>query len=93
MKRTVLFVGAVIFAGILSGCGHNVHARGFYFACPYGAIGYGEASCVKGNTTVESSEEVGKDGVLRTRNTFKVGEQTTGYDVEKEKIKQKGKSK
>lgn len=93
MKKTVLFVVAVLAAVIMTGCSHNVHARGFYFACPYGAIGYGEASCVKGNTTVESSEEVGKDGVLKTKNTFKVGEQTTGYDVEKEKVKQKGKSK
>lgn len=89
MKKITLFVGAVIAAGIMTGCSHNVHARGFYFACPYGAIGYGEASCVKENTTVESSEELGKDGVLKTKNKFKVGKQTTGYDVEKEKVLQK----
>lgn len=86
MKKIMLFAVAVISAGILSGCGHNINVQGFGLACPYGAIGYGTFSCVKDNVTVEAVEEISPEGkAVKHSNIFKVGEQITGYDVEMEK--------
>lgn len=90
MKKTIILAIGVVFLVVLSGCGHNIHTRGVYIACPYGAIGYGEFSCVKGNVSVESSEQTGKDGV-KTTNKFTVGEQITGYDVDLKKAENKEK--
>lgn len=85
MKRVLLFVGVVIAAVILSGCGHNINVQGFGFACPYGAMGYGTFSCTKDNVKVISTEKTTKDGV-ESRNEFVVGEQVTGSDVELKKV-------
>lgn len=74
----------------LCGCGHNINVQGFGLACPYGAMGYGTFSCTKDNVTVKSTEKTTKDGV-ETSNEFKVGKQTTGYDVELEEVKSKAK--
>ena len=90
MKKTIILAVAVICTIMLTGCGHNIHTRGVYLACPYGAIGYGEFSCVKSNVSVESTEETGKDGV-KTTNKFTVGKQITGYDVDLKKAENKEK--
>ena len=71
----------------LSGCGHNINVQGWGLACPYGAMGYGTFSCTKDNVTVESTEKVSKEGTVESSNSFTVGKQTTGYDVELEKVK------
>jgi hypothetical protein len=73
---------------LLAGCGHNIQVQGFGVACPYGAMGYGTFSCVKDNVTVQSTEKTTADGI-ETQNTFTVGKQTTGYDVELAEV-QKG---
>lgn len=78
-----LFGAALI---TLTGCGHNINVQGWGLACPYGAMGYGTFSCTKDNVTVISTEKTTKDGVEST-NKFTVGKQTTGYDVELEKVK------
>lgn len=75
---------------LLTGCAHNIHVKGVGFATPYGAFGYGDFSCVKDNVEVESSEKIGLDGNAETKHKFKVGKQTTGYDVELESVKTKG---
>jgi hypothetical protein len=85
MKK-IFFAIACAFA--LSGCGHNINVQGFGLACPYGAMGYGTFSCTKDNVTVKSTEKTTKDGI-ETINEFKVGKQTTGYDVDLEKVKNK----
>lgn len=84
MKIVIMIAIAVLL--LISGCAHNINIRGFGFACPYGAFGYGTFSCVKDNTAVESSEETTKEGV-KTINKFTVGKQTTGYDVKLAKTK------
>jgi hypothetical protein len=73
---------------LLAGCAHNIQVQGFGIACPYGAMGYGTFSCVKDNVTVQSTEKTTADGI-ETQNTFTVGKQTTGYDVELAEV-QKG---
>lgn len=88
MKKFIALIATILF---LSGCAHNINVRGFGLACPYGALGYGTFSCVKDNTTVESTEETTPNGV-KTTNKFAVGKQTTGYDVELA-TKNKGESK
>lgn len=80
---------AIACAFILTGCGHNIHVRGVGLATPYGAFGYGDFCCVKDNVEVESTETVGLDGKAETKHKFKVGKQTTGYDVDIEKVKNK----
>jgi hypothetical protein len=85
MKKAI---AALILTLIMTGCGHNINVQGFGFACPYGAMGYGTFSCTKDNVTVKSTEKTTADGI-ETVNEFKVGKQTTGYDVELEKVKQK----
>lgn len=72
---------------LLAGCGHNINVQGWGLACPYGAMGYGTFSCTKDNVTVVSTEKVSKDGIVESSNSFTVGKQTTGYDVEIEKVK------
>jgi hypothetical protein len=79
---------AIACAFVLTGCGHNIQVQGFGIACPYGAMGYGTFSCVKDNVTVKSVEKTTKDGI-ETQNTFTVGKQTTGYDVDLAKVKNK----
>ena len=83
MKKEIIMTAASL---MLAGCGHNINVQGFGFACPYGAMGYGTFSCTKDNVTVKSTEKATKDGI-ETINEFKVGKQTTGYDVELEKVK------
>jgi hypothetical protein len=87
-KIILLFIiGFVLLA--LCGCGHNVNVQGWGLACPYGAMGYGTFSCTKDNVTVVSTEKTTKDGV-ESSNSFTVGKQTTGYDVELERVKNSG---
>ena len=83
MKKAIIMTAASL---MLAGCGHNINVQGFGLACPYGAMGYGTFSCTKDNVTVKSTEKTTADG-LETINEFKVGKQTTGYDVELEKVK------
>ena len=80
MKKIVIF-SAVALTIAITGCAHNINARGVYAACPYGAIGYGSFSCTKDNVKITATEETTKEGVKST-NEFTVGKQTTGYDVE-----------
>lgn len=88
MKKAII-IGAVIAAMLLAGCGHNINVQGVGIACPYGAMGYGTFSCVKDNVEVTSTEEISPEGkAIKHSNIFKVGKQVTGYDVEKEKVKQ-----
>ena len=77
---------AAVVISFLTGCGHNISVQGFGVACPYGAMGYGTFSCVRDNVTVKSVEKTTADGI-ETVNEFSVGSQTTGYDIELEKIK------
>ena len=84
MKKAI---AALILTLIMTGCSHNIHVRGVGLATPYGAFGYGDFNCVKDNVEVESSEKIGLDGKAETKHKFKVGKQTTGYDVELEKVK------
>lgn len=86
MRFLFIPAAAALAMVVLSGCAHNIQVQGFGFACPYGAMGYGTFSCVKDNVTVESTESTSKEGV-KTTNKFTVGKQTTGYDVELEKVK------
>ena len=85
MIKTIMLAAVTM---LLAGCGHNIQVQGFGLACPYGALGYGTFSCVKDNVTVKSVEKTNKDGI-ETENTFTVGKQTTGYDVELAEV-QKG---
>ena len=80
----IIFIAIIVLC--LTGCGHNISVQGFGVACPYGAMGYGTFSCVRDNVTVKSAEKTTADGI-ETVNEFTVGRQTTGYDVELEKIK------
>jgi hypothetical protein len=77
----------VVMALLLTGCSHNINVQGWGVACPYGAMGYGTFSCTKDNVKVVSTEKVSKDGVVESSNSFTVGKQTTGYDVELSKSK------
>ena len=86
MKKLIILTAAML---MLAGCGHNIHVRGVGLATPYGAFGYGDFNCVKDNVEVESSEKIGLDGKAETKHKFKVGKQTTGYDVELAKVKNK----
>lgn len=86
-KKSYIVTGAIILTVValmllLTGCGHNLNVQGWGLACPYGAMGYGTFSCTKDNVKVISTEKVSKDGVVETSNSFEVGKQTTGYDVE-----------
>ena len=87
MKKTVIF-SAVALTIAITGCAHNINARGVYAACSYGAVGYGSFSCTKDNVKITATEESTKDGVKST-NEFTVGKQTTGYDVELAEVKKK----
>lgn len=80
----IIFIAIIVLCA--TGCGHNISVQGFGIACPYGAMGYGTFSCVKDNVTVKSAEKTTADGI-ETVNEFTVGRQTTGYDVDLEKIK------
>ena len=88
MRKNIMIFAAVIGAVTLSGCAHNINARGVYAACPYGAIGYGSFSCTKDNVKVIATEETTREGV-KSSNEFMVGKQTTGYDVELAGIRKK----
>lgn len=81
-KAIVLTIGALVLAVVLAGCAHNINVQGWGLACPYGAMGYGTFSCVKDNVNVVSTEKVNAEGIVESSNTFTVGKQTTGYDVE-----------
>ena len=80
----IIFTAIIVLC--LTGCGHNINVQGFGVACPYGAMGYGTFSCVRDNVTIKSAEKTTSDGI-ETVNEFTVGRQTTGYDVDLEKIK------
>lgn len=91
-KKAYVVTGAISLTAaalmiLLTGCGHNINVQGWGLACPYGAMGYGTFSCTKDNVTVISTEKVSKDGVVESSNSFTVGKQTTGYDVELSKSK------
>ena len=73
-----IFSAAFAAAVLASGCSHNIHVKGWGFASPCGAVGYGSFACVKDNTTVELSE---KTPQAESKSKFVVGNQTTGYDV------------
>ena len=92
IEETLIAVAMILAACfvvvLMGGCGHNINVQGFGVACPYGAMGYGTFSCVKDNTTVESTEETTKDGI-KTTSKFVTGEQITGYDVENTKATSK----
>lgn len=60
----------------------SVDPAAWGLACPYGAMGYGTFSCVKDNVNVVSTEKVNAEGIVESSNTFTVGKQTIGYDVE-----------
>ena len=86
--KTIMLAAAIL---LLAGCGHNIQVQGFGLACPYGAMGYGTFSCVKDNVSVKSTEKTTAEGI-ETINEFKVGKQTSGYDVELAEV-QKGSEK
>lgn len=91
-KKAYIVTGAISLTAaalmiLLTGCGHNINVQGWGVACPYGAMGYGTFSCTKDNVKVISTEKVSKDGVVESSNSFTVGKQTTGYDVELSKSK------
>ncbi|MBR1953116.1 MAG: hypothetical protein IKA32_11085 [Lentisphaeria bacterium] len=71
---------SVVMTAILlfSGCGHNIHVKGWGLASPWGAVGCGSFSCVKDNTTVEVAE---KTPQMESKSRFVVNDQTTGYDI------------
>jgi hypothetical protein len=71
---------------LLSGCGHNLQAKGLWFVTPYMSIGYGSMAVVKSNTTVVQNEDTNKDN-CKFSSKMIVGQQTTGYDVELQKSK------
>lgn len=79
----VIFVVAVItfFILLLSGCGHNLQAKGLWFVTPYMSVGYGSMAVVKSNTTVIQNEDSSKDN-FKFSSKMTVGQQTTGYDVD-----------
>ena len=72
----------VLVCTLLAGCGHNIHVHGIGVATPYFALGSGDFSCVRDNVRVQAEEEANPDGTVRSKRTFEVGEQATGYDVE-----------
>lgn len=74
----------VLVCMLISGCGHNIHVHGIGVATPYFALGSGDFSCVRDNVEVSAEEEAQKDGNLKSKRIFKVGEQVTGYDMESE---------
>lgn len=78
MNKAVFLAVAAL---TMTGCSHNINVRGFGFATPYGAFGYGTFSCVKDNVRIESTESTTPEGVVSS-NILTIGEQTTGYDVE-----------
>ena len=86
--KTILSISAIALTVAITGCAHNINARGVYAACPYGAVGYGSFSCTKDNVKVIATEETTKEGVKST-NEFSVGKQTTGYDVELAGVRKK----
>ena len=86
--KTILSISAITLTIAITGCAHNINARGVYAACPYGAVGYGSFSCTKDNVKVIATEETTKEGVKST-NEFTVGKQTTGYDVELAGVRKK----
>lgn len=91
--ETRLFLLGILAAVItvcLTGCGHNINVQGWGLACPYGAMGYGTFSCTKDNVKVVSTEKVTAEGIVESSNSFTVGKQTTGYDVELERVKVSG---
>lgn len=71
---------------VLSGCGHNLQAKGLWFVTPYMSIGYGSMAVVKSNTTVIQNEDTNKES-CKFSSKMIVGQQTTGYDVELSKAK------
>lgn len=71
---------------VLSGCGHNLQAKGLWFVTPYMSIGYGSMAVVKSNTTVVQNEDTNKES-CKFSSKMIVGQQTTGYDVELQKSK------
>lgn len=86
-KIILLFViGFVLIA--LCGCGHNVNVQGWDWLVRMGQWDM-VFSCTKDNVTVVSTEKTTKDGV-ESSNSFTVGKQTTGYDVELERVKNSG---
>lgn len=78
----ISFVSALL----LSGCGHNLQAKGLWFVTPYMSIGYGSIAVVKSNTTVIQNEDTTRES-CKFSSKMIVGQQTTGYDVELQKSK------
>ena len=88
-KRFVLVTLIMLGLGMFTiGCGHNIHAHGWGIATPYFAAGNGTVDIVKDNVEAVVTEKTTVDGV-ETNDSFKVYDQTTGYDVEAQKGQEK----
>lgn len=75
---SIVLTMAVMF---IAGCGHNIHAHGWGIATPYFSAGNGTVNIVKDNIESVITEKTTADGV-ETKDSFKVGDQITGYDVD-----------
>jgi hypothetical protein len=80
MKIILSIVGTMLVM-FIAGCSHNIHAHGWGIVTPYFSAGNGTVDIVKDNVKSVISEKTTADGVETTA-TFKVGDQTTGYDVD-----------
>jgi hypothetical protein len=81
-KRFVIATLIMLGLGMFSaGCGHNIHAHGWGIATPYFSAGNGTVDIVKDNVEAVVTEKTTADGV-ETIDSFKVLDQTTGYEVE-----------
>lgn len=81
-----MIITSFVLAFLLSGCGHNLQAKGLWFVTPYMSIGYGSIAVVKSNTTVIQNEDTTRES-CKFSSKMIVGQQTTGYDVELQKSK------
>ena len=88
MKKIIFTIVGAASLIFVAGCGHNVWGRGVGVATPWGAFGSGEFGIVKDNVKIESNEKTTQDGYKKT-GIFEVGNQTTGYEAEVEKVKAK----
>ena len=84
-KRFVLVTLIMLGLGLFSqGCAHNIRAKGWGIATPYFSAGNGSIAIVKDNVEIRLDEDTTAEGVT-TKDYFKVGDQTTGYEVEMNK--------
>ena len=84
MKKIIFTIVGAASLIFIAGCGHNIHAHGWGIATPYFSAGNGTVDIVKDNVEAVVTEKTTADGV-ETKDSFKVGDQTTGYDVELDK--------